>query len=63
MDFDLETFVNWVKEINPVMVHVGYDNYNNNLSEPSVSKTYQLIDQLRVFTRVKTLTLRESKES
>jgi protein gp37 len=63
MDFDLETFVNWVKEINPVMVHVGYDNYNNNLPEPSLSKTYQLIDQLRAFTRVKTLTLRESKES
>jgi protein gp37 len=63
MDFDLETFVNWVKEINPVMVHVGYDNYNNNLPEPSLSKTYQLIDQLRAFTRVKTLTVRESKES
>jgi protein gp37 len=62
MDFDLETFVNWVKEINPVMVHVGYDNYNNNLPEPPLSKTYQLIDQLRAFTRVKTLTLRESKE-
>jgi protein gp37 len=62
MDFDLETFVKWIKDINPVMVHVGYDNYNNNLPEPSLSKTYQLIDQLRVFTRVKTLTLRESKE-
>jgi len=63
MDFDLETFVNWVKEINPVMVHIGYDNYNNNLPEPSLSKTYQLIDLLRAFTRVKTLTLRECKES
>jgi protein gp37 len=59
MDFDLETFVNWVKEINPVMVHIGYDNYNNNLVEPEISKTKQLIDQLNTFTRVKILTLRE----
>ena len=62
MDFDLETFVQWIREIEPVLVHVGYDNYNNNLPEPSLSKTYQLIDQLRVFNRVKTLTLRECKE-
>jgi len=63
MDFDLETFVNWIKDINPIMVHVGYDNHNNNLPEPSLSKTYQLIDQLRAFTRVKTLTVREYQES
>jgi protein gp37 len=62
MDFDPEIFVQWLKDIGPVLVHVGYDNYNNNLPEPSLSKTYQLIDQLRVFTRVKTLTLRECKE-
>jgi len=62
MDFDLEIFVQWLKDIGPVLVHVGYDNYNNNLPEPLLSKTYQLIDQLRAFTRVKTLTLRECKE-
>lgn len=62
MDFDPEIFVQLLRDIGPVLVHVGYDNYNNNLPEPSLSKTYQLIDQLRVFTRVKTLTLRESKE-
>jgi hypothetical protein len=62
MDFDLEIFVQWLKDIGPVLVHVGYDNYKNNLPEPSLSKTYQLIDQLRAFTRVKTLTLRESRE-
>jgi len=59
MDFDLETFAEWVRNINPVMVHVGYDNYNNNLVEPEISKTKQLIDQLNTFTRVKILTLRE----
>jgi DNA repair photolyase len=62
MDFDLETFVQWIREIKPVLVHVGYDNYNKHLPEPSLSKTMQLIDQLRAFTRVKTLTLRECKE-
>lgn len=62
MDFDLEIFVQWLKDIGPVLVHVGYDNYNHNLPEPLLSKTYQLIDQLRAFTRVKTLTLRGPKE-
>jgi protein gp37 len=60
MDFDLETFVNWIKDINPVMVHVGYDNYNNDLPEPTLCKTKQLIGTLGSFTRVKILTLREA---
>jgi hypothetical protein len=54
MDFDLETFVQWIKDIQPLVVYVGYDNYNNNLAEPSMAKTEQLIDKLRTFTRVKT---------
>jgi protein gp37 len=59
MNFDLEPFVEWIRDIGPVMVHVGYDNYNNNLVEPEISKTKQLINQLNTFTRVKILTLRE----
>jgi protein gp37 len=62
MDFDMETVTQWFREINPVQVHVGYDNYNCRLQEPSLSKTMQLIKELRAFTRVRTLTLRESKE-
>jgi protein gp37 len=62
MDFDLEIFIQWIREIEPVLVHVGYDNYKYHLPEPSLSKTYQLIDELRAFTRVKTLTLGEPKE-
>jgi protein gp37 len=62
MDFDLETFAEWVRNINPVMVHVGYDNYNNKLPEPTLFKTKQLIGTLGSFTRVKTLTLRESSQ-
>jgi len=60
MDFNLEVFAQWIKDIGPVLVHVGYDNYNNCLPEPSLSKTKQLIDKLNTCTRVKTLTLRES---
>jgi protein gp37 len=62
MDFDMETFVQWLKDISPILVHVGYDNYNNRLPEPSLSKTKQLMEQLSSFTRVKTLTLRESSQ-
>jgi len=62
MDFDMETFIQWIREIKPVLVHVGYDNYNCRLSEPQLSKTKELIENLETFTRVKTLTLRECKE-
>ena len=60
MDFDPEIFVQWLRDIGPFLVHVGYDNYNNDLPEPTLSKTKQLIDTLGSFTRVKTLTLREN---
>lgn len=59
MDFDLGILDKWLKDINPTVVYVGYDNYNNNLPEPSLSKTNQLIQELRSFTRVRTKTLRE----
>jgi hypothetical protein len=54
MDFDLETFVQWIKDIRPSVVYVGYDNYNNRLIWPSHGKTEQLISQLSAFTKVKT---------
>ncbi len=62
MDFDSETFVQWIRDINPVMVHIGYDNYHNNLAEPSLAKVKELIQQLSAFTNVKLLTLRESNQ-
>lgn len=62
MDFDLEAFVQWIRDIKPVQVHVGYDNYNKHLPEPSLTKTRQLIEQLNQLTKVKNLSLRESKE-
>jgi len=63
MDFDLQILVQWMKDISPTIVYVGYDNYSNGLPEPSLSKTKQLIEKLETFTRVRTKTLRESKES
>lgn len=54
MDFDLETFTQWIKNIKPSMVYVGYDNYDNQLSEPSKTKSEQLMSQICVFTRVRT---------
>jgi len=58
LDFDLKTFVNWIEEINPFMVYIGYDNYNWKLPEPTLSKTLQLIDELEQFTLVVKKTLR-----
>jgi protein gp37 len=63
MDFDLETFTQWIKDINPAIVYVGYDNYNNRLPEPSLDKTKQLIEKLKSFTRVRIKTLRESSQN
>jgi len=54
MDFDMDVFVQWIRNIKPSVVYVGYDNYNNRLIEPDRIKTEQLIGQLHAFTKVKT---------
>lgn len=59
MYFDLDVFLHWIKDIAPVMVHVGYTKYNHHLPEPSLAKTSKLMEQLKTFTRVKELRLRE----
>ncbi|MCK5628354.1 DUF5131 family protein [Candidatus Bathyarchaeota archaeon] len=59
IDFDLEEFVKWIKDIQPIQVHVGYANYNHHLPEPSLSKTRNLMALLSQFTKVKTLRIRE----
>jgi protein gp37 len=59
MDFDPEAFVGWLKEISPVVVHVGYANYNQHIPEPTLDKTAELIEELKSFTKVKILRLRE----
>jgi len=58
LDFSLESFVEQLKEIAPIMVYVGYDNYDNKLPEPPLKKTLKLIDMLSTFTLVVKKTIR-----
>ncbi len=59
MDFDLEVLMSWIRDIRPVTVHVGYDNWNSMLPEPPLWKVRRLIDGLSKFTRVTVGSLRE----
>jgi len=47
MDFDLEIFLSWIKDINPEIVEVGADNYRSLLPEPSWDKVEALLKGLR----------------
>ena len=52
LDFNLEgpeprdNFAGYIADLNPWAVAVGYDNYDNKLPEPPLSKTMLLIDRL-----------------
>ncbi|GAI06806.1 unnamed protein product [marine sediment metagenome] len=50
----------WIEQINPEFVYVGYDNHNCRLPEPSLAETMKLIEQLEVFTEVRTKTIRKA---
>lgn len=52
MQFDTDVFVKWIKTIEPEFVYVGYDNYGNNLCEPSLKKTRLLMQLLQDSTKV-----------
>ena len=43
MDFDLDIFLSWIKDINPGIIEVGADNYRNNLPEPPPEKLAALL--------------------
>jgi len=58
MDFDEEEFIEMIKNLKPSIVWIGYDNYNNKLPEPPLSKTFRLIDELNKITYVETKTIR-----
>ena len=47
MDFDPDILGWWVKNIEPEVVYIGYDNYNNRLPEPPLAKVRELIESLR----------------
>ena len=46
IDFDIDTFIKWMEEINPFIVYVGYDNYCHKLREPTMEKTTKLLNML-----------------
>jgi DNA repair photolyase len=53
MDFDLDTLVFWMQEIDPEFVSIGADSGGNNLSEPSPAKLKELLECLGKFTEVR----------
>lgn len=60
LDFDLETFALWIDNVLPFLVYVGYDNYNNKLDEPPLSKTLRLLDKISENTLVIKKTIRRA---
>jgi len=60
LEFDLDEMVKWVEDIDPVLVFVGYDNWNNKLPEPSYRDTLKLIDKLEYVTIVIRKTIRRA---
>jgi len=60
LDFDIDIFANMIEGIAPEIVAVGYDNWNNRLPEPRLSKTLHFIERLEEFTEVRKHTLREA---
>lgn len=58
LDFDMDIFIKWIKDIDPFMVYVGYDNYGWKLPEPPLTKTQELIKRLSEFTLVIKKTIR-----
>jgi len=60
MDFDLNALPQRIELIKPEFVYIGYDNWSNNLPEPPLEKTLELISRLQQFTEVRTKTIREA---
>lgn len=60
LDFDLDVLVGWMRAIKPEIIEVGYDNYSQRLTEPSLCKTLALIQELKKFTRVERKTMRKA---
>lgn len=59
LDFD-EEFIDWIYEIEPCIVYVGYDNYGNRLPEPKLSKTEILLEALKTISDLRTKSIRRA---
>jgi len=60
LNFSLDSLVEWIREIQPEFVYIGYDNYANRLPEPRLEKTLKLISALCEFTEVRGKTIRKA---
>ena len=60
LDFDLNVLPQRIELVKPQFVYIGYDNWGNNLPEPTLEKTKELIKALERFTEVRIKTLREA---
>ncbi|MEM3745462.1 MAG: DUF5131 family protein [Candidatus Bathyarchaeia archaeon] len=59
LDFD-EGFIDWIYDVSPEIVYVGYDNYGNKLPEPKLEKTMILLEALRDITDLRPKTIRKA---
>ena len=59
LDFD-PVFIDWITQISPKIVYIGYDNYNNNLPEPQLEKTKVLLREILEKTDVRAKALRKA---
>lgn len=53
MDFDLNVFLNKIREVESSFVSIGADSKGHNLPEPPAGKIKELIQELEKFTEVK----------
>jgi len=52
-DFDILLFLEMLRDLAPMFVYVGYDNYDNDLTEPTIEKLDVFIKELEKFTEVR----------
>jgi DNA repair photolyase len=60
LHFDLDILAQWITDIDPFIVYVGYDNYSNKLREPTMQQTLKLMQRLSENSLVIKKTIRPS---
>lgn len=60
LKFNPVVFLEWIKNIGPERVYIGYDTKKNKLPEPKLTDTLKLILSMRKFTKVKRKLIREA---
>jgi len=62
MQFDLDLFVDWIRDIAPIRVYMGYDTKMSDLPEPKLSEFLELWSELNRFTNVKSKLIRKGNK-